>query len=195
MNYKILRKSFRTVNSTKSPWALQATGLLNSAYILLEKGIKAHEFITTNEPTKGAVSPGSKKHQMYNDLTSINHALFLIGLAIENLLKGLWIEQTNVTEETLASDKLPQEMRIHKLNILVDKLSLNFSKLENDVLDTFTELIEWKGRYPIPLNVTFYINSDRKTFAKLLNDFSKNEMPKKIISILKILDKSYSKIK
>ena len=78
----------------------------------------------------------------------------MIGLAIENLLKGLWIEQNNVTGETLAGDKLPQEMRTHKLNDLVDKLKLNFSELENEVLVIFTELIEWKGRYPIPLNVT-----------------------------------------
>ncbi|MEE9573512.1 MAG: hypothetical protein V3W20_10720, partial [Candidatus Neomarinimicrobiota bacterium] len=79
------------------------------------------------------------------------------------------------------------------LKNLVNKLNLKFSKLENDVLDTFTELIEWKGRYPIPLNVTSYINSKRNTFAKLLIDFSNNEMPKEIESILKKLDKSYSK--
>ncbi len=92
MNYKILRNSFRTVNRTKAPWALQATGLLNSADILLEKGIKAHEFITTHEPPKGVVLPGSKYDKIVNDSISIEHVLFLIGFAIENLLKGLWIE-------------------------------------------------------------------------------------------------------
>ncbi len=78
------------------------------------------------------------------------------------------------------------------MKYLAKILKLNFSKLENDVLDTFREIIEWKGRYPIPLDVDSYKNSDRKTFGKLLNEFSNNEMPKEIESILKILDELYS---
>lgn len=193
MNYKILRNSFRTVNSTKSPWALQARGLLNSAYIIFEKSIKALEFINNNESPKEVVLPGSEYDKIVNDSTSINHALFLIGFAIENLLKGLWIEQNNVTEKSLTPDKLPKEIKTHDLKDLVNKLNLNFSKLENDVLDTLTELIKWKGRYPIPLHVTDYTNSDSITFANLLNDFSKNKMPKVIVSIIKKLDDLYSK--
>ena len=66
---------------------------------------------------------------------------YLRGLSIELLLKAILCTQTK--------DKPPKG---HKLESLADKVGLSLNKHERDLLQLFTFIIEYAGRYPVSNN-------------------------------------------
>lgn len=68
-------------------------------------------------------------------------AIFLIGLAIENLLKGLALKR-NPSEDPVKFG--------HQLLSIYKKTGIQLSREEEYVLNALTEHIVWIGRYKIP---------------------------------------------
>jgi len=184
LTYKNWRSSFRTVNSIQKPWFLKAEWLFHSATIILEKAIEARNYIGKGNSPKGTIKKGEPYYETILDYSSMQQALLLIGFSIENLLKGLWIKKHNPDDKIINNDKINSKIITHKLSELANEIGIEFSQEEINTLNVFRELIEWKGRYPIPLNVTDYVNSNHEGYSKLLSGFTKTEMPKELNSIL-----------
>ncbi len=182
--YKVWRSSFRTANSIHQIWKLQAEWLFHSASIILDKALKAKESIAIIEPPKDIIKKGDSYYDIILDDASMNQALLLIGYGIENLLKGLWVNKNNPNKEQVESDRINSRIATHNLSELAKEIGLDLSEEEISTLNVFREIIEWRGRYPIPLNVTDYANSKREGYSKLLSGFTKTKIPKELNSIL-----------
>jgi hypothetical protein len=108
--------------------------------------------------------------------------LLLLGFAVENLLKGLFVSaspQPNKIKELKALGMPPSH---HALEPLADKIStslaIEFSREDRDLLDVLEHAIQWLGRYPSPTNIDgliplnargqfkrFYLNYPAEHFA------------------------------
>jgi hypothetical protein len=114
--------------------------------------------------------------------------LFLIGLSIENLLKGLIVE----AEPTLIIDtrhepesadlhtyELHKSLKTHDLVTLADvakrskQCNLSFDGEENELLSRLSHFVQWQGRYPVALtsetqkSLYFRPAEDRTIFERL----------------------------
>jgi hypothetical protein len=76
-------------------------------------------------------------------------AIALYGAALENALKGLMVSQ----EPTLiGARKLSPKLRSHKLVELERAAGISLSSDEQYLLKWVSEVVIWKGRYPVPTN-------------------------------------------
>lgn len=116
-------------------WRLCAGDLLAAAAVL-----RAHR-VSTDSGSSGST-----------DAWRLHPAeLMLAGMAIECLLKALWVKQGH----ELAKDG--EYVRVsgagaHDLVQLADVLQLTLTDLERDVLRRLSHFIEYSGRYPVPKN-------------------------------------------
>lgn len=85
--------------------------------------------------------------------TSDKVYLLMIGLAIENLLKCIYLNKhPEIIKDGVIKDRL---FKTHNLlQIATEKLSLTVSKDEKFMLELGEKAIKWYGRYPIPLKET-----------------------------------------
>lgn len=82
--------------------------------------------------------PGLYVHQTF---------MLLIGLALENVIKGLCVKKEG------AFDKNKKfKFTSHRLLDLIKKTGISISKQENDLLERLEVFIYWAGKYPSPLN-------------------------------------------
>lgn len=74
---------------------------------------------------------------------------FLLGVAIENLVKGMLISEN---PDYLKDGKISSEISSgHNLKILSEKInSLNFDSSEIRIFEILSEVIPYWGKYPIP---------------------------------------------
>ena len=90
-------------------------------------------------------------YEVYIDLTALRTYMLLMGLAIENLAKGILISaipalvKNNVSPDT--------SLRHHNLVKFVNLSCVALSDKESGVLRMFTEHVTWSGCYPAPLSV------------------------------------------
>ncbi len=85
--------------------------------------------------------------------------IMLLGFAIENLLKGLYVSAHNKAESIEDLNELKLPGRSHALepiaNALTEKHLINFSPIEIELLHVLEGAIFWRGRYPSPLNIDY----------------------------------------
>jgi hypothetical protein len=91
----------------------------------------------------------------------------LLGFAIENLLKGLYVSTQKIANPRKLSD-LGRVSRHDLLDIakeVADKLGEQLSTRDLDILAAVEQTIVWRGRYPTPTDVDKLISSnDSSTF-------------------------------
>lgn len=103
---------------------------------------------------------------------------FLLGIAIENLVKGILIsENPNYLKDGKISQKISSG---HNLKILSEKIdSLNFDSSEIKTLEVLSELIPYWGKYPIPKDfnrIKEELFFDKSWYEKLINLYEKLEL-------------------
>ncbi len=83
--------------------------------------------------------------------------LFLVSLAIENLLKGLWVGRNykRIKKINNMRKDLP-ELTTHKLGDVAKAAAMKLSSQEESLLSDLSKIIVWYGRYPAPLKVDEY---------------------------------------
>jgi hypothetical protein len=75
----------------------------------------------------------------------------LIGLALENYLKGAIVQRFLISGKTLDEDKLDSVLCKHDIATLFSDAGLKVqNKLHDSYLDYLTECVEWRGRYRLP---------------------------------------------
>lgn len=102
----------------------------------------------------------------------------LMGLAIENLFKGILISEK---PEYIQNGQIDKEISSgHNLEFLLDKVkSLKFSDKEIEICKTLSQVIPYWGKYPIPKNfnkLESEIFMTEEWFEELLELYSKLEL-------------------
>jgi hypothetical protein len=73
--------------------------------------------------------------------------LFLIGLALENLLKGLLVARDG---SLVSEGRLSSEVANHKLSSLFQRAGITLSPEQRAFVERLSESVTWAGRYPVP---------------------------------------------
>jgi hypothetical protein len=83
--------------------------------------------------------------------------LFLIALAIENLLKGLWVGLNSKQVRNIKNQRkdLPM-LATHDLDKVADAANMKLSANERSLLVDLSKIIIWYGRYSTPMKVDAY---------------------------------------
>jgi len=74
----------------------------------------------------------------------------LYGSALENALKGLLVSKDR---RLIGSDRLSTKLKSHKLTELARDAGISLSASEEKILKWVTEVVIWKGRYPVPADI------------------------------------------
>ncbi|MBC7556999.1 MAG: hypothetical protein H7195_08575 [Chryseobacterium sp.] len=103
---------------------------------------------------------------------------FLLGIAIENLIKGILISEY---PQYLKDGKISSEISSgHNIKNLSGKItSLSFDKNENEIFEILSELIPYWGKYPIPKNFNHVKNEkffDEVWYENLIRLYEKLEL-------------------
>ncbi len=75
-------------------------------------------------------------------------AQLLYAVALENVLKGLILARN---PGLMDENRLSRVVSSHDLVDLAQKVNIAMAQLEIQVLSALSELVEWAGRYPLPL--------------------------------------------
>jgi hypothetical protein len=145
-------------SALRSPYAWRHKGLqlLQSGIIILEKSAAAQpiaEALLSSGQTEFSAEEGAPldEYELYNI------GLFLVALAIENLLKGLWVGRNSerIKQITNMRTNLP-EITNHQLFKVAEAAGMSLSDEEKSLLNDLSKIILWSGRYPAPSNVNDY---------------------------------------
>jgi len=114
---------------------------------ILERGRAEFE---AGEMREGITKLEGQELQDHEDTQLSSIYLFLMGYAIENLLKGILIlrhpEYFKPTGEMTS-------IGTHKLVSLCQRCGIQLLDEESTLLDKLTTYIRWAGRYPVPLDI------------------------------------------
>ena len=146
-------------------WYYKAKQLNRAANLLLDEIKSDNEFIREAIPylesLKSNLKPGDDdvqddlRYMTRINLTSVYS--FLAGMSLENLLKGFWIlRDSNLITEEGCNQLLRHK---HQLRRYADESGVKFTSDEYELLDRFTEYIEWQGKYPIHKKSSEYVKS------------------------------------
>ncbi len=75
----------------------------------------------------------------------------LYGSALENALKSIMV---NYDKDLIAAHRLSNKLKDHKLVNLAASAGVALTKQEVTVLDWVSEVVIWKGRYSVPIDIT-----------------------------------------
>ncbi|TYO96311.1 hypothetical protein EDC39_11416 [Geothermobacter ehrlichii] len=136
-------------------WAIEAYNTLRSGEALLKESKEYKEkwkkcVAIRKENTSHTITEEEKEFMLWGAF--YQKALLLAAFGIENLIKGLWIVENNISLKTKNETytKLPNELKTHNLHQI--DIKINFSPKERQVLIELSNYIKWVGRYPVALN-------------------------------------------
>jgi len=129
------RRMFREGGGDPSSWLYNAEALIRAARSLLPMMDADHRKLADPTVTTGFEAPIAPIYML------------LVGLAIENLLKGIYVARNPTT---CSSDRLPRELTQHKTIEFCERLGLSISQAEGLLLERIETFVVWAGRYPIP---------------------------------------------
>lgn len=119
-------------------------------------------------------------------------ASLLAALAVENMLKGLWILRHQT--ELIGADKLPKPLHTHNVSRLAEDLGLQLDDREHIFLKHLFQMAEWQGKYRIPLRREVNIQTHRSWINPdlMLSKYSIHselpEFPDEFISLIKKIE-------
>jgi hypothetical protein len=137
-------------------WGIVAQGLARSAAILHEHGqaarrLKAKFFSrdAAGLPVARAQPLTPEEHDLFFDVEMYRVAFMLLGMAIENLAKGILVGRNPAWVQDGKLSHLPTD---HDLETLVQQCGVSVSGEDIVALRVLTEHSVWAGRYPIPMS-------------------------------------------
>jgi hypothetical protein len=141
-----------------SPYAWRHKGLqlLQSGIVILEKSAAAQP-IAEALLSSGQTEFSAEERAPLYEYQLYDIGFFLVALAIENLLKGLWVGRNpeRINQITKMQTDLP-EITTHQLVKVAKAAGMILSVEEESLLDDLSKIILWYGRYSAPSNVNDY---------------------------------------
>ena len=103
------------------------------------------------ERLKATLSPYPERRAPYDDLVWFNNYMYLAGMALENLTKGIPIGRNPsvVSPDRFDLHSLVRSEGGHDLRELAQKVAADLTADEVDLMKRLTEFIVWAGKYPI----------------------------------------------
>ena len=131
---------------------------LKWAYSMAGENPRAWQ-VSAQDLLDGAMAVKAKVQPFDNAMHSLAHVeAMLLGMALECLLKGIYIKRHRVwadptKEHALVKDGAYVGARGHDLPKLADAAGVTVSLSERSILDRLTDFIVYAGRYPVPSKV------------------------------------------
>jgi hypothetical protein len=153
----ILKQSlFDSALRSQFAWRRKAAQLLNSGMLILQKAADARpaaeELLNRKEKRFTAAESAPLEEFYLYDV-----GLFLVALAIENLLKGLWVGRNFKQIKNIRNlRKDLHELATHDLEKVADATDIWLSSDERRLLADLSKIIVWYGRYSTPMKADTY---------------------------------------
>lgn len=154
-------------------WVSKANSLRKSALILWTAYMLEEERLDS----LGEAALGQSFELGHEDT-----AMMLIGMAIENLLKGILIARDS---SLIENGKTASRLKTHDLTKLITWAGISIDKYDTQLCALLSDFITWQGRYPVPLESSairglFRAKYDWKTldnlFVRILKSVSEGEL-------------------
>ena len=144
-------------NTHPELWEVQARNLAYSAQVLYLRSARATETLIREKPISGT----PEASQLLADMSMATIAFMLAGFAIENVLKGIRVQQINIESPVLEGDiRVKSITSTHNLARLASDAGITLTAEENKLFDKLTDLIIWSGRYPRPKRPEDFMKED-----------------------------------
>ena len=152
------KELFELINKDAQSWLAQAKQHKMSADVILSKLEDALKNIPTSQE-------GTQEKM----LAFVHSYMLLIGIAFENLIKGILIgrDPTLVKDQKNRSGIL--ERGGHGITKKASKI-ISTSSNESNLLQRIEEYLFWAGRYPLPIKFGTYNNSEEKKLRSYCNN-------------------------
>jgi len=147
-------KPFNSFSETASApffWWLKASDLYQAAVSIIESyKFASATYFDTLPKLSGRVKLTPEQQKAWPRLRFPQVYLFMVGLAFENLIKGLLISRN---PDLVKNGKLSKKIsRGHGLSDLLNKAEIQLSEEENIFVNRLSDSVLWAGRYPTPTN-------------------------------------------
>lgn len=157
LNQDISQQLFAGAFYSENAWRRKAAQLYQAAMLILEDGALARRTFDPRLFEGGARNLTKQESYELQRLDSHEVGFFLLGLAFENLLKGLCIMHSPPVFGELEDIRLGLNgINKHNLKELARKACFKISAEEEAIFTALNEHILWVGRYPVPLKRTDY---------------------------------------
>jgi hypothetical protein len=132
-------------------WRDNAQALKVAAEAVFERSIGEGERLVGQLAAKGMHDEEGNLTQAHYEATMVAPvALMLAGMALENLVKALFVQKQNSTVTAqLAKGKLPRSFT-HSIKALAARAEIPLSVDEASLLEKLEIYVVWLGRYPVP---------------------------------------------
>ena len=96
--------------------------------------------------------------------------LLLAGLAVENLLKAIWVKQHRDDDALFECDpngkkRLSRKLTHHRLGSLAHAVGFKPTSDESELLSRLQHQVEWAGKYPVGLDHYLPIHKAKDPFG------------------------------
>jgi len=177
-------------------WRLKSTQLFAAARMIFQQAFK-YKTVATKFRTIGSRTLTPKESREFEEWLQHEIAGFLLALAMENLLKALWVGKNRRRIKNIERiNKQLDEICNHNLVALCKKAGFTITYFEKTFLTALTEAIFWQGRYPVPLtrmNYTKYFETNY-SLNFLMEDSTQNSWPAYIDCFIQKLNEALNKI-
>jgi hypothetical protein len=191
-----IAQHYDEVIGSQMSWRWKATQLLTAAKIIFKQAIK-YKTVSTKFPAIGTKAWTTKESQELEKLLQYEVAGFLLALAVENLLKALWVGKNRPRVKNIERiDKQLNEICEYNLVLLCKKAEFSITDLEKTFLTALTETTFWRGRYPMPLKRTDYARYFEPgcSLSFIIEDSVKKNWPASVDNFIQRLNEALSNI-
>jgi hypothetical protein len=135
---------------------MKASHLYRAGVKILESA-KSFQGAAQQMVTGGTRQLTTAETEAFENYKLFDVGFFLVALAIENLVKGIWAGRhySELQQVTSTRKDLPR-LTDHKLANVARDAGVTLSNSEESLLDALSEIIIWYGRYPIPVRLDTY---------------------------------------
>lgn len=160
-------------NTTPELWGHRACNLAYSANLIYQRSSLAGKALFGEESPQNGTP---EAQQLISESSMSPIAYMLAGFAIENVLKGLIIQQINAEPSTIDGDvRLRKLTTTHDLTQLAKDAGIDPEDAVAELLSTLTEFLVWVGRYPRPRKLKDYMKEPDPLIGRKTRDPSTSD--------------------
>jgi hypothetical protein len=157
---RTLQDRFIKIANSPAQWRRSAQSLRDGASVILDSIRGAAMESAPTIPITARIATHVGRRSVF---------LLLAGLAIENLVKGLFVQRGHVTT---TSSQLAGELGGHPIRWRLRRMGISLTPREERLLDRLEAAVSWQGKYPVPTKAT-KLDGVIVTIARDVEEFSR----------------------
>jgi hypothetical protein len=156
MNAATVQMLFDNAFRSQGGWKMKANQLFKCGVHILELAKSAQEE-SHSMANAGSHEVTPAEARAFETYRLYDVGLFLIALAMENLVKGIWAGRHHSLLQSLKNARKDLEGLVdHDLANVAKNSGINLSVEEEALLKAISEIIVWYGRYHVPVRIDQY---------------------------------------